>query len=194
MRCDPLLEVVQQVVDGLTRGPLTVTKLVVILVVVVAAAGGVVAYEIQTANFELDKYAKTATLLKDLDALSLSENSSIATTADIIVGRVARILEEHQADRSLSEGQHRVALALILGLPWAVLSMTGIFEGIRKEPDWYYGLFGCLFLASVLGSIGYYLPTDIHWFYRYVVIPLVILTTLLGLLYVAGDDDPASEA
>lgn len=64
---------------------------------------------------------------------------------------------------------------------------------MRQEPDWQYGLFGCLFLAAVLGGVGYVLPTDILWFYRYLVIPLVVYSALLGLFYVAGDDEREPE-
>lgn len=181
------------IVESLTRGPITIKTLAVMLVVGVAAGLGVVGYEIETANFALEKYARAAGVLKDLDAVSSSKDSRIGSAADVIVGRVEDILAETRPDPSLSESQHRMALALILGLPWAVLSIAGIVEAVRREPDWQYGLFGCLFLAALLGSVAYYVPTDIHWFYRYLLIPLVVYSALLGMLFVAGDDEAEKE-
>lgn len=177
------------ILDHLTRGPFTRRKLALTLIVAVVAGLGVTMYEIETASFALEKYAKAASILKDLDAVSSSKNSDVVAVAAVTTDRLREILAESHADRSLSDAEHRVALALILGLPWVVLSVIGVVEGVRREPDWQYGLVGCLFLAAILGGVGYWLPTDLHWFYRYLVTPLVIYLSLLGLFYAAGTDD-----
>ena len=148
-----------------------------------------VAYEIETANFALEKYARAAAILKDLDAVSSSTNEGIAAATDLVAERVGELLATARADPSLNENQHRVALALIASLPWLVLSAIGVLEAVRRVPDWQYGLFGCLALAALLGSVGYYIPTDVHWLYRYVVFPLVTYSALLGLFFAVGDED-----
>lgn len=104
-------QLLTDLVHGLTRGPFTTRKLVVMLVVVVVAGLGVSAYEIETASFALEKYAKAAGILKDLDTVSTSENTNIASVAEVLAGRVREILVETREDPSLSENEHRVALA-----------------------------------------------------------------------------------
>ena len=186
-------KLVDALVGGLIQCQLTTRQMVVLLVVMALTLGGVVVYEIQTSNFQLQKYATATMVLKDLDILASSDNVGIASSADAIVKRISEILAETHADPSLSQSQHRIALALTLGLPWVVFSVAGIVEALRREPDWHYGFFGCLFLAVVLGSVGYMIPTDIHWFYRYLVVPVVVIAALLGLFYVAGEDDEDAE-
>ena len=152
--------------DFLTRGPFTERKLVVVLVLAVAGGLGVVVYEIETANFSLERYARAAAILKDLDASSTSTNERIATAANLVAGRVGELLVETRTDPALSERGHRIALTLIVGLPWLVLAVVGVVEAVRREPDWQYGLFGCLALAALLGGVAYVIPTEVHWFYR----------------------------
>ncbi len=81
-------KLLQAMVDFLTRGPLTARKLAVVLVVAVAGGLGVVAYEIETANFAPDKYAKAGAILKDLEASSTATNEGIASASDLIADRV----------------------------------------------------------------------------------------------------------
>ena len=184
-----MFEKLMQIINWLTQGPFTTKKLLIILAITVLAGLSVVSYEIQTANFTLDKYAQATAILKDIDALSSSQDTSIAVLADAMVVSIEEILSETEADPSLSEFQHRLALTLIIGLPWLLLSIIGIVEGVRRVPDWQYGLFGCLTLAALLGGIAYTIPTDIHWFYRYILIPLATYSFLVALFYAAGDDD-----
>ena len=103
------------------------------------------------------------------------------------------MLAETQGTAALSPGGHRIALALIVGLPWLVLSVVGLVEAVRRNPDWQYGFFGCLALAILLGGVSFGIPTDVHWFYRYVVFPLAIYSALLGFFFVAGEEDIKSE-
>lgn len=186
--------VVTTVCGFLNRGPITARKLVIVLVLALAGGVGVVVYEIETSNFAMAKYAKAAAVLKDLEASSASTNEGIAAAANLIVERVGELLEETGADPGLSESGHRIALAMTVGLPWLVFAVTGVVEAVRREPDWQYGLFGCLALAVLLGGVAYSIPTQVHWFYRYVVFPFVVYSGLLGLFFAAGDEDRATEA
>ena len=181
-------EILFHIINRLTQGRLTGSKLLVTVVISVIAGLGVVAFEIQTANFVLEKYARSTAILMDLDALSSSDDPRIGPLADSLVEGIENILSEHQADPSLSDTQHRIALAMIMGLPWLVLSIIGIVEGVRRVADWQYGLFGCLALAALLGGTAYMVPTGLHWFYRYVLLPLATYSVLVGLLYMISDD------
>ena len=182
-------------VDGLTRGPFTAKKLGVVLALAIAGGVAVVVYEIQTANFALYKYARAAAILKDLEEASTSTNVGIASAAGVVADRVGELLAETGADPSLSETDHRVALALIVGLPCLVMSIVGVVEGLRREPDWQYGLFGCLALALVLGGVAFGVPTEMPWFYRYVLFPLAVYAGLVALFLTAeGEDDETEDA
>ena len=179
--------------DFLTRGPFTARKLVVVLVLAVTGGLGVVVYEIETASFALDKYGRVATMLKDLESTSRSTNESIASSTALIADELEELLAGTGAPSALSVREHRIALALIVGLPWLVLSIVGIVEGVRREPDWQYGFFGCFALAVLLGAVAYVIPTEVHWFYRYVVFPFAVYSGLVGLFYAAGKEDVESE-
>ena len=121
---------------------ITLGKLVayVALPILILVGLCMVAYEIETAHLALNKYGKATDILKDVDALMSSSNDpTIVSALEIIAANIQNILAETgEIDRSLTTTQHRVALMLILGLPWAVLSILGIREGIRREPDWQY--------------------------------------------------------
>ena len=145
------------------------------------------------ANFALERYAKAAEILKDVESTSRSMNEDIASASELVAARVGELLGERRAAPALSASRHRVALALIVGLPWLVMSVVGVVEAVHREPDWQYGLFGCLALAILLGGVGYAVPTEVHWFYRYLVFPLVRYSALLVLFFVAGDADGATE-
>ena len=175
--------------NSFARPPFTTTKLLIILVLAVVGGLAVVVYEIETANFALEKYARAAAVLKDLDAVSSSTNEGVAAAADLVTDRVGELLAMARADPSLTENQHRLALALIASLPWLILSIIGVVEAVRREPDWQYGWFGCLALATLLGGVGYHIPTDVHWFYRYVFFPLATYSALIGLFFAVGDED-----
>ena len=78
---------------------------------------------------------------------------------------------------------------MIMGLPWLLLSIIGVVEGVRRVEDWQYGLFGFMALAALFGGVAYMVPTDVHWFYRYVLFPLATYSVLVALLFMVGNDD-----
>ena len=78
-------EIIVNTIDRLTQGRITASKLLVILAFTVIGSLTVVIFEIQTANFALEKYARATAILKDLDGLSSSEDGSIAPLADSLV-------------------------------------------------------------------------------------------------------------
>ena len=184
-----MLEIIFKVIDWFTRGRITRPMLWGVLAFTVIGVLAVVIFEIQTANFALEKYARATAILKDLDGLSSSEDARIAPLADSLVDRVATILSETQANPSLSATGHRLALVMIMGLPWLILSTIGVVEAVRRVEDWQYGLFGFLALAALFGGVAYMVPTDVHWFYRYLLLPLATYSVVVTSLIVIGNDD-----
>lgn len=174
---------VGKLIEGLTRkvfGPLVGTVVLGLALII---------FLIETGDTELETYAKAAVVLKNLEDLASSNNQDVVSASETIAGQVKDIVASAaDTDRLLSEGGHRTALALVMGLPWAAFSLVGIVEGIRREPDWEYGFLGCLALAALLGIGAYAIPTDIHWFYRYLLIPIGV-HLLLGVFFVACDDE-----
>lgn len=182
----PLFDLVGKLIEGFLRG-----KIVASLVGSVLLGLGVAVYLIETADTELEQHARAAAILKDLEVvMTASENPDVVSAAATIARRVKEIVAEAtEANGSLSEEGHRVVLALIMGLPWAVLSLIGIVEGVRRESDWEYSLFGPLALAALFSAVAYAIPVEIHWFYRYVLIPVAVYIIVGGGLTLAGKDE-----
>ena len=182
----PLLDLIGRLIEGFSRG-----KVVGPLVGSVVLGLVVAIYLIETADTELERYAKAAAVLKDLEGvMTASGNPDVISASETIAERVTDIVAEAtETDESLSDGWHRAILALVMGLPWAVFSMVGVVEGTRRESDWEYGLFGCIALAVLLGGAGYAVPPEIHWFYRYLLMPIAAYGVLGGVFLAAGNDE-----
>lgn len=179
------LELISKFASNLNRRSLAAIAIAVAFAILVT-----VAHEIFTSRLALDKYASAASLLRDLDFLTRSENEAVSSSANQILREVESIVkgaaEEHQR---LSPTQHRIALAFVMGFPWVALSLVGVVEAFRHEPDWEYAVFGCLFLGLLIGSTAYFIPPSMHWFYRYIFIPVLTYSVMLSVFYAVADDD-----
>ena len=173
------------------RDSLSPEKLFTTLITTLFFAVGAIVYEVYTGHLELTRYERALKILNELETSALSSDVPlIKATAAAIAERVNEIVVEARAkDESLSDTTHRSLLALALGLPWIVFSFTGVVEGVRRDRDWHYGLFGSLAIGALLGTIGYAIPTDLHWLLRYVAIPLSVIVILALLFILVGDDD-----
>ena len=178
------------------RDSLSPEKLFTTLLTALVFAVGAIVYEVYTAHLELSRYERALKILNELETRVLSSDvPSIKATANAIAARVEEIVVEGRTkDESLSGTTHRSLLALALGIPWIVFSFTGVVEGVRRDRDWHYGLFGLLAIGALLGTIGYAIPTELHWLLRYVAIPLSVVVILALLFLLFGDDDDDEEA
>jgi hypothetical protein len=172
--------------SSLTRDNLLPVGIVLLLGIL-----AVVSFEIQTSQFELDKLSKSADLLIKVEPLTRSKDENIKKLSDLVIFELSEILTEKKSDSQLSI-EPAILLALLLGLPWVAMSFVGIGEAFQGESDWYYGTIGALTIGFIFGFIGYLIPTNIHWFYRYVVMPIIITGTTLFLFYKLGDKDEES--
>ena len=153
---------------------------------------GIVAYAWWAPLFELEKYrkgVKGVEILRDVNEIMLSsEDPELRALSLEITDRVRRLLEVVKSESMLSDFDERFAVALIMAVPWAVFSLAGVVEALRREPDWEYGLFGCLAISAVLGIGSYYLvPTDIADLHRYLVIPFFFHSGLATIFYIVGN-------
>lgn len=151
----------------------------------------VVSFEIHTSQFELEKLTKAADLLVKVEPLTKSESDSVKKLSDLVIQELNEILSEEKPSSELPF-EPPVLLSLLLGLPWVAMSLIGIGEAFQGESDWYYGTIDTLIIGGIFAFIGYSIPTDIHWFYRYVVMPIVITGATMFLFYMVGDDDESN--
>ena len=155
----------------------------------------IVSYELTTSKFRLDKYQQAAELLSTLGPLLDSSNESVRLSAQEMTEDVKAILLEGISTQSgLSPEEHRRALVLLMSMPWIIFSLIGIVELFQGVKDWAHSLLGCLFLAFVFGFASYYVPPDLHWFYRYLVIPFLTYGVTLSAFYVLSNDDEEETA
>lgn len=154
----------------------------------------IVSYELTTSKFRLDKYQQAAELLVTLGPLLESSSESVRLSAQEMAEDVkAILLKEINTQSGLSAEEHRKALVLLMSLPWVIFSLSGIVELFQGAKDWAYGVLGCLFLAFFFGFASYYVPPDLHWFYRYLVIPFLTYGVTLSIFYIlSGDDEEKS--
>lgn len=155
----------------------------------------IVSYELTTSQFRLEKYQKASELLATLGPLLESSNESVRLSAQEMATDVkAMLLKEITAQSGLNPDEHRKALVILMSVPWIIFSFVGIvglFQGVK---DWAYSLLGCLFLAFVFGFASYYVPPNLHWFYRYLVIPFLTYGVTLSIFYALSDDDEEESA
>jgi len=166
---------------------LTAKKAAVLGVLMLFLIGAVVSFEIHTSQFQLDKLSRISAVLKGLAPLVSSDSKEVSTVAKKLVSELNLVLEQESvADPTPTDP--RVLLVLLLSSPWLILALVGVGEALEGESDWYYGVAGCLFIGLMLGLLGYSVPTEIHWFYRYVCIPIFLTGVLLFIFYAIGDD------
>ncbi|SFX42114.1 hypothetical protein [Marinospirillum alkaliphilum] len=178
-----------------TISELSAKRVAVICATLAVGIIGIVSYELATSTFRLDKYQKAADLLSSLEPLLESRNETVRSSAQEMAANVKSImLNEPGESFGLTSDQHRIALVILMSVPWIILSFVGIIEKFKGDPDWAYGLVGCLFLAFLFGFASYYVPSDLHWFYRYVAIPFVTYAVALSLFYAVSDDDEKNNA
>ena len=152
-----------------------------------------VAYEIHTSQLQIEKLSRVAALLDEIEPLTKSENEAVKSLADRLVSKASELLSERDSYLQLPIDQ-QLMLALLLGAPWVLLSLVGIGEAFQGESDWYYGSIGSLFIAALFGLIGYIVPIDIHWFYRYVAFPVLLTGGTFFFFWMFGHDDTESDA
>jgi len=167
---------------------LTPGKAAGLAVIMLFLIGMVVAYEIQTSQFQLVRLSSVTELVTEVEPLVQSENADVQQLAQKVLAELTMIMDQ---DSGISQTpiDPRILLVFLLSTPWAILSFVGIGEAIQGVSDWYYGTIGCVVLGLVFGFIGYSIPVDIHWFYRYVCFPLILLGVPFYIFWVIGDSD-----
>lgn len=173
-----------------TISDFSIKRIAILFVMLALGVIALVSYELTTSTFRLDKLLKVSELLVELEPLLSSENEFVSSSAQEIVEQVQEIiLNEQNTNIGLTSDEQRRALVILMSVPWLLFSLTGFYEAWKKEPDWGYGVIGCFVLAFLFGWASYYIPTDIHWFYRYIVIPILSYGVLATIFYSIADDD-----
>lgn len=167
---------------------LTPSKAAWLAVIMLFLIGMVVAYEIQTSQFQLERLSNVTELVTEVAPLVQSENAQVQELAQKILIDLTLIMDQ---DTSVSQTpiDPRILLIILLSTPWVIMSFVGIGEAFQGVSDWYYGTIGCVAFSLVFAFIGYSIPIDIHWFYRYVCFPLILLGVSFYIFWVVGDSE-----
>lgn len=172
---------------------LTSAKAAALAVVFLFLIGMVVVYEIQTSQFQLTRLSRVTELLTELEPLTQADSPEIQRLARSAAAELALAMER-DSEVGSTPIDPRILLAILLSAPWAILSLVGFGEAVQGVSDWYYGTLGCLLIGGVFGVIGYAIPVDIHWFYRYVCLPILLTGTTLFTFWAIGNAEGDSGA
>lgn len=166
-------------------------RLVIVLSTLLICILLAISYEITTASLTIEKHSKSINILKDLDTLISSKNKEISETSKVILSNIQKDLITKPQENS---DNSRLVLPLIMAIPWLIAAIFSIIEARKKQPDWEYGLLGCVVLTAIFGGTSYFVPTDLHWFFRYICIPLFTFTIVGITFYKLGNDKQNHES
>jgi hypothetical protein len=173
-----------------TISDFSIKRIAILFLLLALGVIATVSYELTTSTFRLDKFLKASELLVELEPLISSKNELVRDSAEEIIEQVqAILLQEQNSNIGLTTEEQRWALVILMSVPWILFSLAGIYEAFAKEPDWAYGVIGCWAIAFLFGWASFYIPTEIHWFYRYIVIPILSYGVLTTFFYSIADND-----
>lgn len=135
-------------------------RLVIVVSLVILSLTVLYLYESQTAMFQLSKYERAVTILKNLESMKLESNQSKEVAENIYKG----LSDVTKPSRSSAPLTATIPLelkqALVAASPWLLLCLffiPGYFKGNEEVSNI---LGGSLLIGSIIGFGGYLMPID----------------------------------
>ena len=133
---------------------------VVILVCLMFAIGLFwLAYEAQTATYQLTKYERTVAILEKLETLTLN-NAKSKQVAENIYSGLDSVTKVSEYQLSFINGLSLEARqAFLSASPWALLALFFVPKAFRRDTEAMNSIWALAFLGLLMGGIGYFVPT-----------------------------------
>lgn len=118
-------------------------------------------YEDLTSTYELRKYERAVSILKDLEELTVSNSQQKLVVNNIFEG-LETITNQASSGISIDVFKNEnLKLAIISAAPWLLFTLIFIPSWLRGDRESGNVVLGSFVFSLIIGTVGYVLP--VHW-------------------------------